>query len=157
MLRHMVGLVGWFALVAAIAATAAQFSPGHWYASLQKPAGTPPGWVFGPVWSVLYIMMAVAVWLVWKRPGQPPLLPIGIFILQLMANAAWSWLFFGLQRPGLAFMDIAVLWILIVACLLAFRPHSKVAAWLMAPYLVWVTYAAYLNGALWILNRTNRG
>lgn len=110
MLRHMVGLVGWFALVAAIAATAAQFSPGHWYASLQKPAGTPPGWVFGPVWSVLYIMMAVAVWLVWNRPGQPPLFPIGIFILQLMA-----------------------------------------------PYLARVTYAAYLDGALSILNRTNRG
>jgi tryptophan-rich sensory protein len=128
-------------------------SLGEWYAGLQKPAWTPPPWIFGPVWTALYAGMAVAAWLVWKRLGWPAASgALGVFALQLALNVAWSWLFFGLRRPGVAAIDITLLWVGILATLLAFSRAVPLAGWLMIPYLVWVTFAAALNIAIWRLN-----
>lgn len=128
--------------------------PSLWYAGLRKPAGTPPGWVFGPVWTVLYVCMAIAAWLVWKRAGwQVGALALGLWGAQLTVNVVWSWLFFGMHRPEWALIDVAVLWVLIVLTLIAFQPISAAAAWLLVPYLLWVAYAARLNYLLWQLNR----
>lgn len=127
--------------------------PGEWYASLKKPSWNPPPWIFAPVWISLYAMMAVAAWLVWKRGGfSTQRRPLTLFLAQLALNALWTPLFFGLHRPGLACLEIALLWLAIAATLLAFRPVNRAAAWLLAPYLAWVTFAAALNFALWKLN-----
>jgi len=123
-----------------------------WYQDLVKPGWTPSGWVFGPVWSVLYAMMGVSAWLVWRRVGSAIRRPLMLFAAQLMLNAAWSLLFFGLRRPDLAFAEIVLLWCLILATMLAFRPVSRLAGALLIPYLAWVTYAAALNAAIWRLN-----
>jgi tryptophan-rich sensory protein len=151
--RLALALAGWVLLCFAAAAFGGLFPPGEWYASLKKPSWNPPGWVFGPVWTALYAMMAVAAWLVWKRGGwaaQRRLLML--FLAQLILNAAWTPLFFGLHRPGLAFAEIVLLWLAIAATLAAFRPVNRVAAWLLAPYLAWVSFAAGLNFTLWRLN-----
>lgn len=124
-----------------------------WYAALRKPPWTPPGWVFGPVWTTLYLMMGVAAWLVWRRGGcAANRTPLILFALQLAANALWSILFFGLHAPGAAFLEILILWSLILATALTFRRVSSLAAWLLLPYLAWVTYAATLNVGVWRLN-----
>jgi len=128
----------------------AQSGPGEWYAGLRKPSWNPPGWVFGPVWTVLYAAMAVAAWRVWKAGDSRPAL--ALYAVQLALNAAWSWLFFGLHRPGLAFVDIVALWAAILATTLAFFPKDRAAGWLMVPYLAWVSFAAVLNFTLWRMN-----
>lgn len=151
--RTVLGLCGWLVICFAAASFGAVFMPGEWYATLRKPTWNPPGWVFGPVWSALYTMMAVAVWLVWKRGGfVAQRRPLVLFLAQLVLNAVWTPLFFGLHRPGLAFAEIILLWLAIATTLAAFRPVSRVAAWLLVPYLVWVSFAAVLNGLLWRLN-----
>ena len=105
-IQSVLGLAGWLLLTFAAAAIGALFVPGEWYASLVKPAWNPPNWIFGPVWTVLYILMAVAAWLVWKRYGLArATVPLLLFVIQLVLNAGWSWLFFGLRRPDLAFID----------------------------------------------------
>ena len=126
-----------------------------WYAGLIKPSFNPPDWLFGPVWTALYFTMAVAAWLVWKsESGNPMVKPaLLLFFVQLVFNVLWSALFFGLQRPGWAFVEIIVLWLLILAACLAFFRVSRWAALLLVPYLGWVFYAAVLNGAIWWLNR----
>ena len=124
-----------------------------WYPGLLKPAGTPPLWVFGPVWSVLYLLMATAAWLVWEERHVHVWLPLGFFFGQLILNAAWSLIFFGLQRPGLALVEILILLVAIVLTAISFSGYSRYAFWLMAPYLIWVGYATYLNFGLWRLNR----
>ena len=142
-----------FGLCFSAAAFGAQFMPGEWYASLKKPSWNPPNWIFGPVWTALYTMMAVAAWLVWRRGGfAAQALPLAAFLVQLVINALWSWLFFGLKNPGLAFVEIVALWTAIAATLLLFRKPSPTAAWLLAPYLAWVTFAAVLSFTLWQLN-----
>ena len=122
----------------------------NWYAGLVKPSWTPPAWVFGPVWSVLYLSMAVAAWLVWRLGNAK--VPMTLFAVQLAFNAAWSWLFFGLHSPGAAFIDIVLLWAAIVATIYAFWRRSRLAGLLFVPYLAWVTFAAVLNFAIWRLN-----
>jgi translocator protein len=122
----------------------------NWYANLAKPSWTPPRWIFGPVWSVLYLSMAVAAWLVWRQ-GEATM-PMGLFGIQLLFNAAWSWLFFGLHSPGAAFVDIVLLWTAIVATTIAFGRRSTLAGILFLPYLAWVSFAAVLNFAIWRLN-----
>jgi tryptophan-rich sensory protein len=122
----------------------------NWYANLLKPSWTPPGWIFGPVWSVLYLCMAVAAWLAWRKPE--PALPMILFAIQLAVNAAWSWLFFGLHSPGLAFLDIVLLWIAIGGTTVVFWRRSPAAGLLFLPYLAWVSFAAALNFAIWRLN-----
>jgi benzodiazapine receptor len=151
--RQILALVVWLLLCFAAAGMGGYFMPGEWYASLKKPSWNPPGWVFGPVWTALYTMMAVAAWLVWKRGGwASQRRPLTLFFVQLALNAAWTPLFFGLHQPGLAFIEILLLWFAIVATLVAFLPVSRGAAWLLAPYLAWVSFAAILNFTLWRLN-----
>lgn len=124
-----------------------------WYAALAKPAWTPPHWVFGPVWSLLYLAMAVAAWLVWRRVGFPHASSaLNLFAVQLVLNVCWSAIFFGAHSPGLAFAEILLLWLAILATMVAFRPLSRAAAWLMLPCLLWVAYAAAINFAIWRLN-----
>jgi tryptophan-rich sensory protein len=124
-----------------------------WYAALQKPSWTPSNWIFGPVWSALYLSMAIAAWLVWRRAGfAGARLPLTLFALQLLLNLAWTGVFFGLRMPGAAFAEIVLLWLFILATTAAFWPLSRAAAWLMVPYLLWVTYAATLNYGIWRLN-----
>ena len=151
--RLALALAGWLVVCFSAASLGALFMPGEWYATLKKPAWNPPGWIFGPVWSALYTMMAVAAWLVWKRGGfAAQRRPLALFLVQLALNAAWTPLFFGLHRPGLAFAEIVLLWLAIAATLVAFRHVSRPAAWLLAPYLAWVSFAALLNFTLWRLN-----
>lgn len=125
-----------------------------WYASLEKPPGNPPSWVFGPVWTTLYVLMGVAAWLVWQRPqSEVRRLALRMFLIQLVLNCLWSFLFFGWERPGAAFLEIVVLWVTIVATTGLFFHLSKPAGWLMIPYACWVSFASYLNLAIWRLNR----
>lgn len=127
-----------------------------WYASLQKPAFSPPNWLFGPVWTLLYLMMAVAVWLVWSERGftkGAAALAIALFAIQLLLNSLWSIIFFGWRRPGLALVEIFFLWTAIFATMLSFWRISHAAGWLMWPYLLWVTFAGFLNLSIWKLNR----
>ncbi len=151
--KSVPGLIGWLLLCFAAAAGGAVFMPGEWYAGLNKPAWNPPGWLFGPVWSALYTMMAVAAWLVWRRGGfAAQRRPLRWFLAQLVMNAVWTPLFFGLHRPGVALAEILLLWLAIAATLVTFWPVSRAAAWLLAPYLAWVSFATVLNGTLWQLN-----
>ena len=125
----------------------------NWYADLAKPSWTPPAWVFGPVWMVLYGMMAVAVWLVWlRRSRQPGAAPLVVFAVHLAFNAAWSPLFFGLHRPGMALVDIVLLWLTLAVIMWLFLRRRAVAGLLLVPYLLWVSFAAALNFAIWRLN-----
>ena len=151
--KMILGLCGWLLLCFAAASPGAVFMPGEWFAALKKPAWNPPSWIFGPVWTALYAMMAAAAWLVWQRGGwKEQRKPLLIFLAQLALNAVWTALFFGLHRPGVAFAEIVLLWLAIVATLVAFRPVNRTAAWLLVPYLAWVSFAAVLNGTLWRLN-----
>jgi tryptophan-rich sensory protein len=147
------GLIFWLGLCFAAAWAGSRFPPGAWYAGLVKPALTPPSWVFGPVWTLLYILMGVAAWMVWQRRGRAGVpLALTLFLLQLGLNVLWSFLFFGLQQPGLALLDIIALWLAILASLLAFRRLHRPAAGLLVPYLLWVSFAIYLNLQFWRLN-----
>lgn len=124
---------------------------GEWYAALQKPSWNPPNAVFGPVWSALYLLMAVAAWQVWREPGDtaPALRLWGV---QLALNVGWSALFFALRQPGAAFFELLCLWTAILATLISFTRFSRAAAWMLVPYLAWVTFAGALNFAVWRLN-----
>jgi benzodiazapine receptor len=124
-----------------------------WYPHLRKPAGTPPSWVFGPVWTTLYVLMAVAAWLVWQEYGLGARFALMIFFAQLALNVAWSGIFFGSRLPGVAFAEIAILWLAIAFNVILFHWLKPPAAWLLVPYLAWVTYAGYLNFGIWRLNR----
>lgn len=139
------------ALVVAAALFGSQFMPGAWYAGLAKPAWTPPNWLFGPAWTTLYLLMALAAWKVWiaVRRVDGALL---LYLVQLVLNALWSWLFFGLQRPDLALANIVVLWLLILATIVLFWRRDRLAGALMLPYLAWVGFATALNLAIWRLN-----
>jgi len=154
--RQVVGLALSVALCFAAAGLGSLFTRPAiegWYASLHKPSWTPPNWVFAPVWTALYLGMAIAVWLVWRRGGFPGAkLPLALFAAQLALNVAWTVVFFGLRTPGAAFAEIVFLWLFILATAIAFWPISRVAAWLMLPYLLWVTYAAGLNYSIWRLS-----
>jgi tryptophan-rich sensory protein len=124
--------------------------PGTWYATLVKPAWNPPAWVFGPAWTLLYTLMALAAWLVWKRVGWGR--PLWLYFLQLLLNAAWTPIFFGAQQLGWALVEIVLLWIAILFTLRSFYRVSRTAGALFAPYLAWVTFATVLNFTLWRLN-----
>jgi tryptophan-rich sensory protein len=122
-----------------------------WYAGLSKPHWTPPNWLFGPVWTILFFTMAIAAWLVWGRVGLTAA-PMQLFLLQLLLNVAWSALFFRLRSPGLAFAEIVMLWFAILTTSIEFWRAVPAAGWLLLPYLVWVSYAAALNFSIWRLN-----
>lgn len=148
------GLIGWLALSFAAAATGAWIGPGDWYAGLTKPAWNPPGWLFGPVWTVLYSLMGIAAWRVWSRRGwQAPGRPLAWFIGQLVLNAAWTPLFFGLKNPGAALICILLMVPAIAGTIRAFyRCGEKTAAGMLVPYLLWTSFATLLNFTLWRMN-----
>jgi len=134
------------------AVTGAFFRPGEWYERLKKPSWRPPNQVFAPVWTVLYLMIAVSGWLVWREVGfGGAVLPLGVYALQLVLNAAWTPLFFGLRRPAVALVDIVLVWLSIVATITLFLPIHVGAALLLTPYLAWVTFATALNLTIWRL------
>jgi len=146
----VLALVGFFAACFAAATTGALFKPGEWYDRLDRPSWLPPDWAFPVAWSALYIMIAVAGWLVWRVDGFGA--PLWLWWAQLALNALWSVLFFGVRRLGLAMAEAVLLWLSILGCILAFAPLSPTAAWLMAPYLAWVTFACVLNWSMWRRN-----
>ena len=154
--KDVLGLAVALAACYGAAAIGGLFTAGagqEWLATLAKPSWNPPSWVFGPVWTALYGMMAVAAWLIWRqRRHRPIAAPICLFVVQLVFNAAWSPLFFGLHRPGLAFADIVLLWVSLAATLWMFGKRRTVAGLLLTPYLLWVSFAAALNFAIWRLN-----
>ncbi len=156
-LYSAMGLLFWLVICFFTAWVGAQVSPGiastEWYDSLQKPDWNPPNWLFGPVWTTLYTMMAVAAWLVWKnRPLSESKLALGIFVIQLFLNGLWSQIFFGMQEVGWALAEIILLLVAIVATTYLFFQKERLAGWLMIPYIAWVSFAAVLNGAIWWLN-----
>ncbi len=156
------GVRGWATLVlfifvcfaaAGVGSLATSTTVGSWYPTLRKPAWNPPARVFGPVWSVLYLCMAVAGWLVWKTDAPGVSRALWWFFIQLGLNVLWSVIFFGARSPGPAFAEIVVLWGAILATTVAFWRTSALAGFLLVPYLLWVTFAAALNYAIWQLNR----
>ncbi|MCR9119550.1 MAG: tryptophan-rich sensory protein [bacterium] len=125
-----------------------------WYPELQKPSFNPPNWIFGPVWSTLYFMMAVSAWMVWLAAGfKGAKLAMTMFFVQLALNVAWSWIFFFAQQPGWAVVEIVLLWAAILATIVLFFPKSRIAAAMLCPYLAWVSFATVLNASIWWLNR----
>ena len=130
---------------------ATQNSIDTWYATLDKPSWNPPNWLFGPVWTLLYIMMGIAAWLVWKTKDRigPAMV---LFGAQLVFNLAWSLIFFGLRSPGWALIEVVFLWGSVLLTMLAFFGRQTVAGWLFVPYHAWVSFAAVLNFAIWSLN-----
>jgi translocator protein len=152
-MRNALGLVGWLVASFAAGGIGSRFAPGAWYASLAKPAWTPPNAVFAPVWSVLYLLIALAAWLVWRKAGfKGAGVALGLFVVHLALNALWSYLFFGLHRPDLAFFEIVALWSLAALVAVLFWREVRSAGMLMVPYLLWVGFASCLNFALWRLN-----
>lgn len=141
----MIAFLVFFAIVFAAATSGAIFKPGEWYDGLSKPPWTPPGWAFPVVWSILYVKITVAGWLVWSASGWEAWPALAVYVVSLMLNAGWSALFFGVRRMGWAMADVIVLWLSIVATMVVFVPHTPLAAALLAPYLLWVTIAATLN------------
>jgi translocator protein len=124
-----------------------------WYGQLRRPEWTPPNWIFGPVWTTLYLLMAISAWLVWRSATWPAArFALILFAIQLVLNALWSVVFFGLHKVGPAFGEILLLWMVIVATTVAFLPISLLAAWLLIPYLGWVFFASYLNFRIWQMN-----
>ncbi len=125
-----------------------------WYATLAKPALNPPSWIFGPVWTTLYLLMGIAAFLVWKNgwDHKDVRKALSVFGLQLVLNAVWSIIFFGLHSPFWALIDIALMWLAIVWTMTLFYKISKPAMWLLVPYILWVSFASYLNYTIWILN-----
>ena len=149
--RNVISLVAFVAVVAAAAAFGAQFGQGAWYENLAKPSWNTPGAVFGPVWTALYICIAVSGWLVWRHVDRIERV-LSIWIVQLVLNAAWSWLFFGLHRPDLALVDIVLLLATIFIFIALARRHSLLASWLFVPYALWVAFATALNFTIWRMN-----
>jgi translocator protein len=125
-----------------------------WYAQLNKPSFNPPNYLFGPVWTILYILMGISLFLVWKSPsGNERNMALTIFVIQMVLNFAWTFLFFYFHRPGLALIEIIILWIAILLMIIAFYRIDKIASLLQIPYILWVSFASVLNGAIWFLNR----
>ena len=154
--RQAVGLVVVVVVTFAAAGIGSVLTSGsvsEWYPSIARPSWTPPGWLFGPVWTALYTLMAVAAWVVWRKDGWAGArAALVLYAVQLALNAAWSPLFFGLRMPGVAFAELVVLWLAIIATVVAFWKKSPVAGALLVPYVLWTTFAAALNLAIWRMN-----
>jgi len=159
--NQALGFTAWLALCIATSGIGALASVNAraFYADLARPAWAPPGWVFGPVWSALFLAMAIAVWLVWRvpQPSKARSAALSLFVIQLVANALWSWLFFEWHLGGPAFAEVLLLWLLIASTLFAFWRLSPAAGLLLVPYLAWVTFASALNYTLWQLNPASLG
>jgi benzodiazapine receptor len=153
--RQGVGLAGWVlgSFAAAAVGGVASANAGDFYQQLARPGWAPPPWLFGPVWSVLYLLMGIAAWLVWRERGfRGARTALTLFVVQLAANALWTWLFFAWRRGALAFGEILLLWVLIAATILAFWRVRPLAGALLLPYLLWVSFATALTFAVWRAN-----
>jgi tryptophan-rich sensory protein len=154
--RDLLGLAGFIAVCLAVSALGGWVttqSVDTWYRTLQKPSFNPPDWLFAPVWTLLYVLIAVAGWRVWRGHGLRAVRgPMAAYALQLGLNCAWSFLFFGGRMIGAALIDITLLFVAIVVTAALFRPIDRIAAWLLAPYGAWVAFASVLNLAIWRLN-----
>lgn len=149
---QLLGLVGWLTLSFAAAALGGFVSTnaGDFYRQLARPEWAPPGWLFGPVWTLLYLLMGIAAWLVWRERGfRTPRTALVLFLVQLVVNALWSWLFFAWKLGAAAFADILLLWVLVLWTAIAFWRVRRVAGALLLPYLAWVTYASALAYWVW--------
>jgi tryptophan-rich sensory protein len=158
--KQIAGLIGWLAVsfIASAIGAVASLQASSFYNQLVRPEWAPPPSVFGPVWTVLYALMGIAAWLVWRVGGfRAARVALMLFLVQLVLNALWSWLFFAWHQGGLAFADILLLWSLILATLIAFWRIRPWAGALLAPYLLWVTFAAFLNYSVWQLNPQSLG
>ena len=153
--KQAAGLMGWLLAtgIAAWLGSMASRRSEDFYTQIEQPSWAPPPEVFGPVWTVLYILMAIAAWLVWRVAGfAHARTALTLFLVQLVVNALWSWLFFAWRMGAAAFVDIVLMWVLVAATIAAFRRHSRLAAALMLPYLAWITFAGALNFTIWRLN-----
>ena len=153
--KQVIGLVFWLTIsfLAAAIGGAASIQAAPFYMQLVRPAWAPPPGVFGPVWSILYALMGIAAWLVWRVGGfRAARAALTLFLAQIALNALWSWLFFGWRQGALSFADIVLLWVLVAATVVAFWRSSPLAAALLVPYLLWISFAAPLNYAVWQLN-----
>lgn len=148
-MKRFAALSGFVAL-AFVGALPAFWIKAGWYGQLAQPTWAPPAWLFGPVWTLLYVLMGVSTWGVWLRRGWSA--PLGLWLLQLALNTAWTPVFFGARQIGWALVEIVALWVAIVATVVAFARVAAWPAWLLAPYLAWVSFATALNFALWRLN-----
>ena len=127
-------------------------SVGSWYQTINKPSFTPPSWLFGPAWTTLYLLMGIAMFLIWKSDHSQKKTALWLFGIQLFLNGIWSPAFFGLESPILGLVVIVPLWVMILVCIKVFFPINKTAAYLMIPYLMWVSFATALNASIWYLN-----
>ncbi|MFH1589085.1 MAG: TspO/MBR family protein [archaeon] len=142
-ITQLAGIIGSFFTVSSVST---------WYVTLNKPFFNPPSWLFGPVWIILYLMMGVALYIVWNNRTKKSNTALTLFGIQLVLNSLWSILFFGLKNPLLAFIEIIILWVLILFTIIYFKKESKTAAYLLIPYILWVSFAAILNLAIFLLN-----
>ncbi len=140
-------------LCLAVGFIAGRFRPGQWYLELTKPSFTPPGWIFAPVWTALYILMGLAAWLIWRQAGLAAAIPLAVFLIQLILNGLWSYIFFGRHAIGAAFAEIIILWLFILLTMILFWKRSPLAGAFILPYLLWVSFASILNYSIWRLNR----
>lgn len=124
-----------------------------WYTTITKPAWNPPNWLFGPVWTILYLLMAISLYLLWTHKRKDKTDAIKFFSIQLVLNILWSWIFFGWHQIGFALAEIIVLWLAILATIIYSYKINRVAGWLLFPYILWVSFAGYLNYTVWMLNR----
>lgn len=124
-----------------------------WYQFLAKPSFSPPNWLFAPVWTALYILMGISLYLVWGSKSKKRQIAINIFLIQLGLNALWSIIFFGMKNPGLALLEIVILWSTIFLTIKLFFPISRIAAYLLVPYILWVSFASILNLSIWLINK----
>jgi benzodiazapine receptor len=158
--RRLAGLLGWLGVSFAAAAIGgfASANAGDFYVRLIRPDWAPPGWLFGPVWTILYLLMGVSAWLVWRERGfRGAPVALGLFLAQLAANALWTWLFFAWRLGAVAFIEVLQLWVLILATTIAFWRIRPLAGALLLPYLGWVGFACALTLATWRLNPTLLG
>ncbi|WP_447555591.1 TspO/MBR family protein [Vreelandella sp. EE22] len=150
--QQTLGLISWLivAYIAAAIGAVASINAAEFYESLQQPAWAPPTWLFGPMWTTLYGLMGIAAWLAWREPGARPAL--AVFLVQLVLNALWSWLFFVWNLGAISFIGTVALWVLILVTLLMFWRLKTLAGVLLVPYLAWVSLACALTWSVWQLN-----
>lgn len=152
-MRSFIGLIVSIVICFSAAFAGSRFMPGEWYASLVKPSWNPPNTIFAPVWTTLYLMMAFSAWIVWKSfPFAQVKSALIIFVIQLILNALWTYLFFGMKNPGLAFVEIIILWGFILLTTVLFMRLNTLAGLLLIPYFLWVSFASFLNYTIWRLN-----